>query len=69
MISLIHSEVRKESSRERKLVMNFNMRICPKNVHKNRMEITLARQNNEGTIKKSNNQPVKCKEWMKDRIN
>ena len=53
MISLIHSEGRKEgkSSREIKLFINFNIRKCPKNVHKNRTGITLACQNNEETIK------------------
>ena len=53
MISHIHSEGRKEgkSSRERKLFINFNIRKCPKIVHKNRIGITLACQNNEETIK------------------
>ena len=44
-------EGRKESSRERKLFINFNIRKCPKNVHKNRIGITLACQDNEETIK------------------
>ena len=44
-------EGRKESSRERKLFINFNIRKCPKSVHKNRIGITLACQDNEETIK------------------
>ena len=49
--SLERKEGRKESSRERKLFTNFNIRKCPKNVHKNRIGITLAGQDNEETIK------------------